>query len=219
MRILSITGKIILTALITSFNTALMAAVPTPFVAQDFIAAKVFNLEGHCGPTSTWTYSRTPVGSDMRIDRTHVRQDALGVNCKYFVNSFMSTAIDYSWIQRDQYDNAGAVLVASYIWDRPIPRIILSMVDQNMVGEAASSTLDTGHIVDTTTLLGVESVTVPYGTFTNCLKLHVLRITSIAGDVSRIVWRCPSVGIVKMIQGHTTTGKMQVWELADITLQ
>lgn len=50
-------------------------------------------------------------------------------------------------------------------------------------------------------IVGVESVTVPAGTFNNCLKFFRTSITS--STTVRVQWRCPGLGLVKEF---STTG-------------
>jgi hypothetical protein len=74
--------------------------------------------------------------------------------------------------------------------------------------------------VDTRTLIGVEDVTVPAGTYTNCLKILIQRNAAAFGnDFQRVSWHCPNhIGIVKEIQGNEAGGSGWVIEMTSITL-
>ncbi|WP_455208693.1 collagen-like triple helix repeat-containing protein [Kaarinaea lacus] len=73
--------------------------------------------------------------------------------------------------------------------------------------------------VETRTLMAIENVTVPAGTYNNCAKILVHRnATSFGSDFQRVSWYCPNgVGMVKQIQGGAT-GSSSDWviEMASI---
>ena len=63
------------------------------------------------------------------------------------------------------------------------------------------------------TLIGLEDVTVPAGTFANCLKTF-----RIIGDgFIRAEWRCPGVGLVKRIDTGSPANASGIAELVSVT--
>lgn len=57
------------------------------------------------------------------------------------------------------------------------------------------------HMIEINTLLGNESVTVPAGTYTDCIKIHKRRNAVISGhDQTAISWYCAGIGLVKRIR-------------------
>jgi len=60
-------------------------------------------------------------------------------------------------------------------------------------------------------IVGVEDVTVPAGTFSDCLKIY--RQRGFSGFTPRIVWVCPNMGVVKSVNGGN-----RLMELTDVTL-
>ncbi len=65
--------------------------------------------------------------------------------------------------------------------------------------------------INTYTFMGVEDVTVPAGTFNNCIKLH--RDKAVPGRREmRVRWQCPGVGTVKYLRTRVS-GSSTVREL------
>ena len=58
------------------------------------------------------------------------------------------------------------------------------------------------------TALGLDDVEVPYGAFSDCLRMW-----EEADAVHRVSWYCPGVGLTKRIIGGPNTSAL--WELVD----
>ncbi len=70
---------------------------------------------------------------------------------------------------------------------------------------------DDVYYVEKKEVLGLEDVTVPAGTYTDCLKVH--RVFAMSTNlISRIEWICPNMGLVKRIQNGS-----RMMELIDVT--
>lgn len=74
---------------------------------------------------------------------------------------------------------------------------------------------DLGGRIQKVTVLSVEDVTVPLGTYQNCLKIHFL-LTSGNNPTSlnRFSWYCPSMGEVKRVHHDLTGSGYARWELS-----
>lgn len=80
---------------------------------------------------------------------------------------------------------------------------------------SATTSSVTAADIQTRTLVAVEDITVPAGTFSNCLKIHRNRMRPFTnGNEMRISWRCDGVGIVKQLR--VNTGRSEVRELLSI---
>lgn len=175
---------------------------------------------GMCGDVEIVEFSRQPVGTDTLLTKTRIRTNA-GVNCQYDKLHFQESAYAVSWRRTDKYDPSGAVLLSSNRLTKPIARATAFMEVGATWGSATE--VDDGvnpnnivdHVVETNTLLGLENVTVPYGAYTGCLKIHTSRMSRTLGNFVMVSWRCAGIGEVKRIQGFG--GTMVRWELLGVT--
>ena len=212
-------------------NAAAIAALPAE-VSYDYrnysasanITSKVFsfmNANLSCD-TETQNFARATQGSTTTITQTRIRT-AAGNPCTYHVYTMQSSPTGFYMLSESAYTSDGTVLNFTITLDNPV---LLRSVDMRLgktIADAATSTATNltptfGTYVEKTTLVAIESVTVPYNggtTYDNCLKLHTSREASIGfgpGELNRISWYCAGVGFVKGIQGANGAS----WVLTDI---
>jgi len=143
-----------------------------------------------------------PNTTDISIKQ--IRRDAAAtITCLVRVNEYTQTADAYFRNARFDYDPAdGTTLLETYTFSPPYKIRTSSMhIGEPIVSTTAvQSTIDS-HLIEINTLLGIEAVTVPAGTFTNCIKMHKRRDSIIPGQyTTNIEWHCAGIGRVKQIQ-------------------
>jgi hypothetical protein len=91
------------------------------------------------------------------------------------------------------------------------------------VSPAYGGNVETSVLVQSTTVVGLQNVSVPAGDFNGCLKTVTLRHSTTFGEFHRTSWSCPGVGEVKRIQVNTFPGgsgtarrRHQIWEMTNI---
>lgn len=191
------------------------------YLTASNITKKTFNLLGSCGgasATAEWNYSRRIVGTDTQVERTQIRYDGTSAACRYQINRFLATPTQYEWQRQNHYDVTGTTLTSSHTYNRVIPWFISNMTPGTPWGEATDSSTSSLYTIEKVELMGLESITVPYSAYNNCLKIHRLRSrrSSTGNTFSRISWHCPGVGEVKRMHVHTD-GRFASWELTGIT--
>lgn len=85
-------------------------------------------------------------------------------------------------------------------------------------GQLIQSLFDLAYIREVAVLGELESVTVPYGTFTDCLKRRDITQNQLSGqwvEDTSVRWYCNGYGLVKQIS-ITSVGKETVRELREI---
>jgi hypothetical protein len=75
-----------------------------------------------------------------------------------------------------------------------------------------SGDVNTDYFTDVNRLLGVENVTVPAGSYRDCLKIYRERKYGSSPLRVRMDWICPHIGLVKRIHEGTI-----LLELTDVT--
>lgn len=118
------------------------------------------------------------------------------------MEEYLATSTEFLWLSIDAYDADGTAVTSSRVFIDPIVRRTASMALGNTWGSATdveNFSSPAGHVVETNTLLGLEDVTVPYGHFAGCLKIHTSRAGT-GASLSRISWYCDGVGEAKRIQ-------------------
>ncbi len=208
-------------------NTAAIAAIPglttydyRNYAADSTITSKTFAITGiSTCDTEVRNFAHVTVGSDSTTTMTRVRTQS-SAPCQYAVFKFLSTPTGNFMLSEDVYTNDGGSLTRSVTLDTPALLQSSNMRNGITIADAATTTITggskpTGTYVERTTVVGVESITVPYGTLNNCLKVHSSRETSEgfgSGDLSRISWLCPGIGMAKRIQANGGT-----WMLTNVT--
>jgi len=178
------------------------------------IATKTFTAtgNGHCGNTETQIFTRTPQ-PDGSILLTIDQDRRQGPNrCQYQSTRFRIDDSGQELSGSDVRNTADpAVTLSTANLDVPIPTKLNSMRIGQTFGSASKSTrvnflaggaTDVGFNTILTTLLAVESVTVPAGTFTDCLRFVEVRNTAHFGIISQVDWVCRDVGVVRRLQSN-----------------
>lgn len=174
------------------------------------VSQKVLNRSGitSCGSTETWNFQRNPEGNATRVIATRNRTDD-GQPCQVKVFDFLATNTAYLLNSKQNYDALGQVVLSTDTLDEPAPILVSDMIMRTSTGHGTvvESADDFGifgrtSYVEKVTLLGIEAVSVPAGQFPQCLKIHRQRATNTFGLFERIEWRCPNVGLAKMIIGN-----------------
>lgn len=174
-----------------------------------------------CGDTEVRSFVRTPDAGGTRVTETRVRAFA-GVNCSFERMEHLAADSAYLLQRADRYDNNGGVLQASRAVVRPLPLYGSAMAagvtwgsGSELINNPPTST--EGLVTETSVLLGVASVTVPVGSFNDCLKIEHTRMSNQLGRYTAVSWVCPGVGEVKRIQGADSS--MAHWVLTEIETQ
>lgn len=193
------------------------------------ITTKVFSIGPRpnvCGDTETRSFTRQADTNGTLVSETRVRSLS-GIPCQLDRNEYLATDAAYLWTQvfHERYDSFGQVTSqASRVLVNPLA-VQSSAMPQggHLAGATAmntgAGTPTVGHVMDSVTVLGVESVSVPYGTFADCLKVeHSQQMTTATAPILRtsfsaISWLCPGLGEVKRIQG---SGSLAEWVLTDV---
>lgn len=186
--------------------------------------SKIFALTGNfCGDTETRTISRTTAGENTEITMSRVRT-SIGVTCHNKTFTRLATPTEMLLIDKGNNTLSG-VLKSTDTLDGPMPLRTSTMEIGSAFG-SASNIIRTpvgglgvlsDLMVNTTTLLAVEDVTVPAGSYTACLKIHTLRTSATFGRFNRVQWFCPAVGEVKRMQSESLgeTG-FRIWKLTSM---
>ena len=237
-------GNIAANAAGVQANANAIAAIPAPttydfhaFNATSNVISKTFSLTGlgGCGNTELREYSFSanasdPTATDMTIKRT---RSINGFICQISDFIYTSSATQRLLVGGNNYDPTNGTFVAS---KTPASSIVLatsSMAEGSTVADgttvvtevspAYGGNVDTSVFVQSTTVVGLQNVSVPAGNFSGCLKTVTLRHSSTFGEFHLTSWSCPGVGEVKRIQVNTyPTGsgtarrRHQIWEMTNI---
>ena len=161
-----------------------------------------------------WSFERS-IG---QVTRTEVRSDGACL-----INKFQSTPSAYMWTHNnsctvDSYDPLTVTETIEREFDPPATSFTSSMTPGIAWGSGAVMHITEPYVsdwdqyyVEKKEVLGLEDVTVPAGTYTDCLKVHRVFAMS-TNHISRIEWICPNIGLVKRIQGGS-----RMMELIDVT--
>lgn len=178
-----------------------------------------------------WTIYRPVTGLVERTEKAyHPGSDPNTPSDDYLVrhvmNRFEATATLFKWMQLNSYyvedDPLGAYsagdLRKTDDYDPPVALLTNAMVPgfawgtAGVVDDAYSTDgeyLD-NYYTDKNEVLAVEDVTVPTGSYSDCLKIH--RSRQYFGAYTRIEWHCPNMGLVKRVQGGD-----RLMEMTDVT--
>ncbi|MDH5178243.1 MAG: hypothetical protein OEZ39_16930 [Gammaproteobacteria bacterium] len=135
-----------------------------------------------------------------------IRYDALGTVCQNRVFNYLNTERKRVMVSKENWNLSGSRLNSIDTPESPVVRLTARMRKGQTFGSAAAvirSTLDQqlpqGAIVETSAALGLEDVSVPYGSYTACLKVHTVRNSVAFSNFNRMAWYCQGVGEVKRI--------------------
>lgn len=159
-----------------------------------------------------WSFERT----NGQVKRTEVRSDG---GC--LINKSQSTPSASIWTHNnsctvDSYDPIMVTETTVREFDPPATSLTSTMTPGIAWGSGAVMHITEQYVsdydqyyVEKKEVLGLEDVTVPAGTYTDCLKIH--RIFIMGNHISRIEWFCPNIGLVKRIHGGN-----RMMELTDV---
>jgi len=200
---------------------------PTTYDYRDYGfsgTSKIFTLTGNfCGDTETRTFTRTTVGDDTEIKMSRVRT-SLGTTCHNKTFTRLATPTEMLLIDKGNNSLSG-ILKSTDSLDGPVPLRTSTMEMGSAFGTASNIIRTpvggvgelTDLMVNTTTVVGIEDITVPAGSYTACLKIHTLRTSATFGRFNRVQWFCPAIGEVKRMQseGLAESG-FRIWELSSM---
>lgn len=187
------------------------------------VTQKVFSLLGDCtnttGGTETWDYARTPVGSDTLATITQtMRQTGAGSDCKYIEQVYRTTSSKYQLEKWDIYDPTGTILSMSATFSPALTQLGTNMIVGHTWGDWGGDTSNFNSMLDTVSLSAVESVTVPLGTYNNCLKVIRTRVKTFGNPSGKsITWYCPGIGVTKEVQMNFDLSGGKLIELSGMT--
>ena len=143
----------------------------------------------------------------------------LGVNFSVVTMDNSGSELNLSKFER--YNNAGTKLKETRTLTPGVVFRTESMEPGKTFGSYSklnSSKAGESSVIQTVTLLGLEDVVVPAGSFTSCLKIHRHRNSErLGGEYDRINWFCPNgIGLAKQVT-MTNTQTTTVMELTSMT--
>lgn len=161
-----------------------------------------------------WTFARP---KPMEVERTEITTDASGSITRYVVSMFTATAKSFDWTQLDIYSGSVTqpILTETRLYIPPVAVLTDAMVPGIAWGTAG--TIDSmndpdDYFTDKNEVLAVEDVTVPAGSYNDCLKIHRVR-QYFSSTGTRTEWYCPDMGLVKSVHGGA-----RMFELTGVTL-
>ena len=183
--------------------------------------SKTFKLTGNfCGDTETRGFTKTVVGDNTEIKMSRIRT-SLGVTCHN--KTFTRLATPSAILLIDKENNSFSGLHKSTdTLHGPVPLRTSTMEMGSTFGTSSKivrtsvggAFIQDDLMVNTATLLAVEDVTVPAGSYSACLKIHTLRTSSTFGRFNRVQWFCAGVGEVKRMQSEDLgVAGYRIWEL------
>lgn len=196
------------------------------YIEADTISTKVFATTGIpsgavCGNTEVRSYVRQSEASGTRITETRVQSSATG-NCQCDKLEHRATEAGYVLEQVDRHDPNCMSALYQRVVEQPVA-VYPGAVAGNW--GSASTVKDTngttiGQLIEAGMLLGVETVTVPAGTYDNCLKIQHSRTSNqpYLGNYSAISWVCPGIGEVKRVQGSPFRNNVEIAQMAEWVL-
>lgn len=189
-------------------------ASPTPtYDYRDYTAPtvlqRVYEATPLGGPSYAVTESVTPMPElgELLIEQ---KRSAEGVTMSHYVYHYHLTDTDYLWDWQERRDPESGALIFADSYDPPLS-IRQSVMPEgvNRGGAAVVSrspdNLKFG-ITRVNSALGLDEVEVPYGVFSDCLRMF-----EESNGIHRVSWYCPEVGLTKRIFGDPAN--QEVWEL------
>ncbi len=163
-----------------------------------------------------WHFDRTNPNYTVR---TEIVTDPDNNIVRYIDISMARTPKTFEWLQVNIYDPGVTPPALTDTWDIDPPVVLLTdaMVPGIAWGSAGRidrSASAESFYADKSEILAIEDVTVPAGTFKDCLKIHRLREFT-ASAYTEVRWYCPNMGIVKRIDGGDRMIEMTGFTLAE----
>ncbi len=158
-----------------------------------------------------WSFERPGPGE---VVRTEIATDAGGSIFRCRVNMFEAAAEMFSWVQHNTCDGSTPpVLIGTTDYIPPLPVFTNAMVPGiawGAAGEIHTTYALDNYYTDVSEVLAIEDVTVPAGTYSDCLKIY--RQRAFTSYIPRVEWVCPNMGLVKSVNGSN-----RLMELTDVT--
>jgi hypothetical protein len=183
--------------------------------------SKTFKLTGNfCGDTETRGFSKTVVGDNTEIKMSRVRT-SLGTTCHNKTFTRLATPTAMLLIDKENNKLSGTHKSTDTLHG-PVPLRTSTMEMGSTFGTSSKivrtsvggAFIQEDLMVNTATLLGIEDVTVPAGSYSACLKIHTLRTSSTFGRFNRVQWFCAGIGEVKRMQSEGLgVDGYRIWEL------
>jgi len=209
---------------------AQIAALPLPAIYdyKDFsanVSSKTFSttFASGCGDTEVRTLTRTVNGdtTNLKVNRT---RSSAGRLCHNKSFNYVLTPEARKLVSRENND-LGGNLLSTDILGKPFTVRKSAMVEGKAFGGATGIKRQSvggtpvliSVFVNTTTVERVQDVTVPAGTFTDCLKIHTTRNSGVIGRFERYSWHCAGLGEVKRTQVDPVTLEHHFWKLTSYT--
>jgi hypothetical protein len=188
------------------------------------VADKTFTFSDTLKPqcsVETRSYTRAEVEGGTQVDVLRTQSGGGGVTCQ--VRGFRYLNRDHEQVLAARQNFYPGPMLAEYT--TPLVRMTSAMRVGSTWGGASDVVVSipgtpVSQVTERSTLLGVEDVTVPAGTFTGCLRIQVERWSVAVNSFSQVSWHCPGTGLVKMQQVYfrdpTTIGTTRI-ELSSFT--
>ena len=206
------------TSSITDHETrisTLEASGVTTYNYRDYVAAPTITTmtyqwyrPGAPCNTEVHQFTRTVIDAnttDITLRRT--RTDGSSTTCQIRDFVYTQTADTFVYRARNDFDIIGTP-VETYTFSEPvIVRTSAMQIGLPIVSTTEVQSTVNSHMIETNTLLGTEAVTVPAGTYTDCIKIHKRRNTAMPGhDLTSIRWYCAGIGLAKAIKVVNSNG-------------
>ncbi|BAU47425.1 hypothetical protein SVA_0846 [Sulfurifustis variabilis] len=195
------------------------------YIEASTVAAKTFATTSYpaftavCGDTETRRYTRQSDAAGTRV--AEVRERVRGSSmCQREQLHYLGTDTAYLWERLDRFDPNSGGIAFSRVIVNPVAAYTASMSNSWGGGSpvADGNGMTVGQLLDTGSVLGVESVTVPQGTYSDCLKIQHSRMSNMFGQYSAVSWVCPGMGEVKRVEAspNGTNPRMAEWVLTQV---
>ncbi len=137
--------------------------------------------------------------TDNAVDSDiHVKESVTNglYDCATYDFDYKLTAMSLSLVTYKDHSISAAIN-----FDSPGEVLKVSMEEGRSFGFASTNINNAAQVaMQKSTILGVESVNVPAGAYTNCLKIETkLKSNFMMPNFERVSWHCPGVGEVKRV--------------------
>ena len=146
-----------------------------------------------------WSFDRSVPGEVLR---TAIATDANGDIVVYQTARFETTSESFNLVESQRFDPSATFTA---IFDPPVVKLTDSMVPGiawASAGEHNSTSGGERYFTDSSEVVAIENVSVPAGSFSNCLKIYSQHQYGAVGVHSQMDWICPDVGLVKRIHNY-----------------
>ncbi len=208
-------GNIDLNAEAIATINAALGALGTSYDYRDYVGPgnvnKVFSSKGpaSCATTEIRRTTRTAGGDGSTdVEMIRERRDAGNSICQYDVFKFKETDQARVLLGKSRFEPFNTTqLRFTDVVAEPVPFLASSMRMGAAFGSGSETTrsyafgpVEQGTMVITHTLVGLEDVTVPAGSYAGCLKINQTRASTHFGvGLAFTNWYCPGIGLTKRV--------------------